>query len=190
MRLFVAVDLAPEAVAEAARVADEIRRRAHADLRWIRPANMHLTVRFIGHVAEHVGTLIATLSKPVDVNPFDLSLAACGAFPPAGAVRVVWIGVGSGVRELTRVSAVMDERLRTFGFEPEARGFSPHLTLARAPRDARIPRALSDTLAHVAVRPMVTRVTQAFVYESRLSPRGAHYEPLAAIPLSGESQLH
>lgn len=190
MRLFVAVDLAPDAVEEAARVADEIRRRTHADLRWVPPANMHLTVRFIGHVAEHVDALIGTLSKPVDVNPFDLSLAPCGAFPPAGAVRVVWIGVGSGVPELTRISAIMDERVRAFGFEPEARGFNPHLTLARAPRDARIPGPLRDTLARVAVRPVVTRVTQAVVYESRLSPRGAHYEPVAAIPLSGESQLH
>lgn len=190
MRLFVAVDLSPEAVEEAAHVADEIRRRAHSDLRWVPPANMHLTLRFVGHVADHAEAVITALSRPADVNPFDFSLAACGAFPPAGPVRVVWMSIGSGVRELTRLSAIMDQRLRPFGFEPEPRGFTPHLTLARAPRDTRLPRPLRDTLAQVAVRPVVTRVTQAVVYGSHLSPRGARYERVAAILLSGESQLH
>ena len=184
MRLFVAVDLSLEAVEEAAHVAAEIRARTHANLRWVPADAMHLTVRFIGQVAQNVDALLEALSQPVDVNPFDLSLAACGAFPPAGAVRVVWVGIGSGVADLARLSAIMDERVRPFGFDPEPRGFTAHLTLGRARRDERVPRQLRDTLAHVAVRPVVTRVTQAVVYQSHLSPRGARYERVAVAPFA------
>lgn len=190
MRLFVAVDLSAEAIEEAARLAADIRRRARATLRWVPPANLHLTVRFIGHVADSVDALIAALSEPLPLEPFQMTLGACGAFPPTGAVRVVWVGLASGGSELARVSAIMDARVRPFGFEPEARPFSPHLTLARADRSERIPRQFRDTLAHVDVRPAVTRVRQAVVYQSHLSPRGARYEPVAAVPFAGECQLH
>lgn len=188
MRLFVAVDLSPEAVEEAMRVAAEIRTRARVNLRWVPADNMHLTVRFIGHVADQVDALVATLSQPLHIAPFDLTLGACGAFPERGAVRVVWIGIDAGAPHLARISASMDERVRPFGFEPEPRGFSPHLTLARAQRNARVPRELRGALTHVIVRPVNTRVTQAVLYQSHLSPRGARYEPVVTIPLTGREQ--
>ena len=190
MRLFVAVDLSPEAIEEAVRVVGALRRRASANLRWVPPANLHLTVRFIGHVAERAEALIAALSQPLAFDPFDVALGGCGAFPPTGAFRVVWIGLRGGAAELTRLSAVMDERVRSFGFEPEARPFSPHLTVARAGRNERVPRQFREVLAQVAVRPVVTRVAQAVVYQSHLSPSGARYEPVAAIPFTDECQIH
>ena len=190
MRLFVAVDFSPDAIEQAVRVAGALRRRASGNLRWVPPASMHLTVRFIGHVAERAEALIAALSEPLAFDPFEMALGGCGAFPPTGAVRVVWIGLRSGAAELTRLSAIMDERVRPFGFEPEERPFSPHLTLARAGRNERIPRQFREVLAQVAVRPAVTHVAQAVVYQSHLSPRGARYEPVAAIPFTGECQIH
>jgi RNA 2',3'-cyclic 3'-phosphodiesterase len=188
MRLFVAVDLSPEAIEEAAGVADDIRRRApDSKLRWVPPPNMHLTVRFLGQVAESVDALIVALTQPISVDPFDLTLGGCGAFPPAGAVRVVWIGLAAGAPQLAQISAIIDARVTPFGFEPEARPYSPHLTLARADRHARAPRRFRDTLAAVAIRPVVTHVERAIVYRSHLSPRGARYEPLAAIAFDGQT---
>jgi 2'-5' RNA ligase len=184
MRLFVAVDLSSEAIAEAARAAAEIRAKyPSAGFRWARVENMHLTVRFIGHVSEDTDALVAAMSGPVFEPPFAMTLAGCGAFPASGAVRVVWIGLGAGVPELTRLGGIMDDRLRPFGFEPEARPFSPHLTLARAQRAQGVPRGLRESLSRIRVRPAATEVRQAVLYRSHLSPRGARYEPLAAIPL-------
>lgn len=186
MRLFVAVDLSAEAIDEAIRVAADIRkRRAGLAVRWVPPANMHLTVRFIGYVRENADALVAAVTAPAPLQPFDVTLGPCGAFPPRGAVRVIWIGLAAGAVELGRLSAIMDERVRPFGFEAEARPFSPHLTLARTARDERLPRDLRDTLAHVNVRAVTTRVTRAVLYRSHLSPQGPRYEPLAPIPLAG-----
>ena len=188
MRLFVAVDCSAEAITEAARVADEIRHRcSRATFRWVPPANMHVTVRFIGHVSNDPDALIAAVVQPVKVDPFDMTLGSCGAFPASGTVRVVWIGLTTGARELAKLGAVMDDRLRPFGFEPEARPFSPHLTLARADRHERVPREVRDVLPAVTARPIVTRVGQAILYRSHLSPHGPRYEPLGAVPLSGEA---
>jgi len=185
MRLFVAVDFSIQAIHEAIRVADEVRSRyPRAGLRWVPEANMHLTVRFIGHVSRDTDALIAAVSQQVSDAPFDMSLGACGAFPASGAIRVVWIGLTAGASELARLSAVMDDRLRPFGFDPEPRPFSPHLTLARAERDHRVPRDLRNVLSRIEVRPIVTRVRQAVLYRSHLSPRGARYEAVAAIPLA------
>jgi 2'-5' RNA ligase len=186
MRLFVAVDLSPEALAEAARVVHAIReRRGSLDVRWVSDTNMHLTIRFIGHVAERVEELVAAVTEPVPFPPFDITLGGCGAFPPSGAARVIWIGLAAGTSELERLSAVMDERLRPFGVAPEQRGYHPHLTLARAARDKRLPRDVRDTLEHVTVRPATTHVTQAMLYRSHLSPRGPRYEKLSPIALLG-----
>jgi 2'-5' RNA ligase len=188
MRLFVAVDLSAEAIAEASRVADDIRTRyPRVRLRWIPASNMHLTVRFVGQVRGDPDGVVAALVAPAPVAPFRITLGNCGAFPSSGAIRVVWIGLAAGIPELMRLNGHVDDRLRPFGFEPESRPFSPHLTLARVERDHRVPREVRDVLSQLPVRPIGTQVTHAVLYRSHLSPRGSRYEALADIPFAGPS---
>src|SRR6185436_12196011 len=78
-------------------------------------------------------------------GPFDLSLGGTGAFPARGRERVLWLGV----RELgpARLGALQGEVERTcvaLGFAREERAWSPHLTLARAPREGRASAAVPD----------------------------------------------
>src|SRR3954462_1926674 len=134
MRLFVAVELAEDVVAAPAATAAAVRRgldaRVHAA--WVQPGNMHLTVRFIGEVdEERAGPLIRALALPLEVPPFVIELAGCGVFPPSGPPRVIWIGITQGFPSLAAMHAEFNRRLRPFGFEPERRPFSAHLTLAR-----------------------------------------------------------
>src|SRR5262249_17615786 len=142
MRLFVAVELSEETVRTAARISAALRRdvgsRLHAT--WVAPENMPLTVRFIGQVEDaRARAVIDALVPPVAVPPFDVELGACGMFPPSGSPRVIWIGLTLGMLPLTAMHAEFDRRLMPFGFEPDTRPFSAHLTLARvkdAPRGA------------------------------------------------------
>src|SRR5439155_10547 len=77
------------------------RARVRLDARWVDPANMHLTVRFIGHVPDdRASLLIEALRSPVSAAPFEVRLAGGGAFPPRGAPRVFWIGVPRGLEFL------------------------------------------------------------------------------------------
>jgi 2'-5' RNA ligase len=112
-----------------------------------------------------------------------LRLGQPGSFGPHTAPRVLWIGLGGDLAALEALQSRLAAGLKEEGFEPEARPFRPHITLARrraAARGEPIPtwpptRALNGS----AEFPM-HRLT---LFESRLSPRGPTYIPLFEFPL-------
>ena len=188
MRLFVAVELG-ETVR---RAAEDVARALQRDLRdslrarWVPSEQMHLTVRFIGHVADERGReILEALRPPLQIAPFDVVLGGCGTFPPHGPARVVWIGLKEGLPALKAIHDEMNARLLPLGLEPEGRPFNAHLTLARvkdAPRGSAA--AVRKAITGVDVPSARCRLDHATVFESRLSPRGSTYAPLLAIPLS------
>jgi 2'-5' RNA ligase len=188
MRLFVAVEI-DDAARRAAEVASENLRLAigpalHA--RWVPPENMHLTVRFLGHVDdERVPPIIEALTPALGLPPFSIELGGCGMFPPNGPPRVLWIGLTQGLPSLAALHDAFDRRLAPFGFEPEARAYSAHLTLARIKAASRgASAAVRQALRAVAPPAARFEVTRATVFQSHMSPRGSRYVPLARVPLT------
>lgn len=181
MRLFVAVEISGQARQAAADVAGRLRRglgRA-VSARWIEPANMHLTVRFIGHVAdERVPRVVEALQPPVSVAPFAVALGSCGVFPRSGGPRVIWIGLRHGLEPLAAMHDEFNRRLRPLGFEPEDRRFSAHLTLARV-KEAHA--SVRQVITETPVPPAAWQVAAATVFQSLVSSRGARYEPLIRV---------
>jgi 2'-5' RNA ligase len=189
MRLFVAVQLSDAVVAAAQDVAAALERRLkkQLDARWVSPANMHLTVRFIGNAADEVApAVLAALRPALPVAPFVVELGGCGVFPPSGPPRVIWIGLSQGLPSLRAMHEEFNRRLAPLGFEPERRPFSAHLTLARvkdAPKSARA--AVEHALETVQPTRIQCRVDAATVFQSRLSPTGAEYAALLDVPCTG-----
>src|SRR5262245_53413520 len=149
MRLFVAVELSSEARLVAERTAAELKRalKKTVTASWVAAENMHLTVRFIGHVPDdRAPALLNALSPPVEVAPFEVGLGGCGRFPPRGQPRVLWIGVTRGLPSLAALHEEFDRRVLPFGYEPEARAFSAHLTLARIKEPGRATTAIDAAL--------------------------------------------
>jgi 2'-5' RNA ligase len=146
---------------------------------------MHLTVRFIGHVAdEAVPALLDGIRPPLAIPPFELALGECGVFPPSGPPRVLWIGLQHGQPGLRAMHDEFDRRLLPLRFEPENRPYSAHLTLARikdAPRGSG--RSVRETVRTVRPRAAACVILHATVFESRVSSQGARYSPLLRIPL-------
>lgn len=187
MRLFVGVEVNDEVRAQAESVAVALRRRldTRIDARWVPLENLHLTVRFVGHVADdRVDAVLAALEAPLATRPFDIELAGCGRFPPRGAPRVLWIALARGLPALTELHQQFDDRLLGFGYAPEDRPFSAHLTLARI-KEARgaDARLVDEAFAHVVSGSVVQTIERVTVFESRLSPKGPHYSPLRRIGL-------
>jgi RNA 2',3'-cyclic 3'-phosphodiesterase len=188
MRIFVAVEIDDDARQVAQATAEALRREAGAALnaRWVAPENMHLTVRFIGDVHnDRAPALLDALAPPLEIPAFELAFAGCGMFPTSGAPRVIWIGLAAGLPQLAALHDAFDRRLAPFGFEPERRPFSAHLTLARLkdpPKGAR--PAVQQAIRRVAVPSARCLVTRATVFQSHLSPRGSRYEPLVFVPLA------
>jgi RNA 2',3'-cyclic 3'-phosphodiesterase len=116
-------------------------RAAAPELRWVSADNLHLTLRFLGQVENPRLEDLAESLRRLPVEPFALRLGGLGSFGSASAVRVIWIGVAAGGKELARLAAAVEERCAEAGFPPEERTYNPHLTLARARqrRGTRVP---------------------------------------------------
>ena len=149
--------------------------------------NLHLTVKFLGAVAEERIESIASVltGVVVGVGAFEAEIEGLGAFPSAVRPRVVWAGVTAGAGPMGELAGRVDEALIALGFAPDARPFSPHITLGRVRQPGGAP-ALTEALRGAAGRPFGRlRVARVSLMRSELSPRGARYTELAAASLGG-----
>jgi len=180
IRLFVSLEL-PEASRERLH-------RLCCDVpgaRWVEPEQLHLTVRFIGEVEEHVFEEIRDRLGGVRVDPFEIELCGVGHFPPRGQPRVLWAGIARS-DSLRLLHQRVDSVLVRAGLPPERRKFSPHITLARL-RGAP-PRAVGSFLAtHGLFREGPIEVDRFWLYSSQLSPKRAVHRAEAEYPLDGSA---
>ena len=189
MRMFVAVELSDAVRRTAADVARQLAARLDPALRvrWVPFEQMHLTVRFIGHVDDAMeAAVLDALRTPLPIAPFEIALAGAGVFPGSGPPRVFWIGLSQGLPSLQQMHETFNRRLLPLGLEPEDRPFSAHLTLGRV-KDApgQAARTLRDTVGELRAPAAGCRIDHATVFQSRLSPRGSTYVPLLAVPCAG-----
>jgi 2'-5' RNA ligase len=117
------------------------------------------------------------------VAAFEAAVRGLGAFPTPTRPRVIWAGVSEGADTMVELAGRVDTALAVLGFPPEARPFSPHVTLGRV----RVPRrdpALAEALAGGEGREFGrVRVGRVALMQSRLSPKGSEYTELAGVPL-------
>jgi 2'-5' RNA ligase len=182
VRLFVAVEIAPQVVDAIAACGDELRRRSarapRARITWVPAERLHVTLRFIGEVdPARAEAIAAVLSPDVPLAPFELTLERVGTFPEHGPPRVLWAGVGVGADSLLAVEREVSVRLDRCGVAREDRPYHPHLTLARV----REPGGLRTTawLEGLSDRRFgVSSVNAITLFESRPSRQGHVYVAL------------
>ncbi|MGE5586825.1 MAG: RNA 2',3'-cyclic phosphodiesterase [Clostridia bacterium] len=156
-----------------------------ADVKWVEPENLHFTIKFLGDVEEsRLAGLAASLRACVgEVNPFELSLGAAGAFPRLQDPRVIWVGVEAGRQPFVTLASMVEEAMKAEGFKREGKGISPHLTVGRA-RSGRNLHALADRLASSAPLEGTMKVDKIQLVASELTSRGPIYNPVATVSLS------
>jgi 2'-5' RNA ligase len=143
--------------------------------RWTGPENIHLTLVFLGEVAEPTLPLIERELSELNFAPFPLKLSSLNTFPRAG----VLFAEVEPARPLLHLQAKVAAGMACCGFAPEARPYQPHITLARF----RGPLRLSKS-QHALPHPLQRSFTADTVnlYRSHLTPAGAHYEILKSTP--------
>jgi RNA 2',3'-cyclic 3'-phosphodiesterase len=132
VRTFVAV-FPPSEVREALyRAARDL--PASNDFRPIGPEKIHLTLKFLGDVAEGDLSRVMHALEPVRERhePFEVSTSGFGAFPSERRARILWAGVGEGSGPLRALARDVEDVLEPAGFEREGRPYVPHLTIGRA----------------------------------------------------------
>jgi len=152
---------------------------------WVGADNLHITLKFLGGVEDtRLSDVADAVGVAAGVRAFDVEVRGLGAFPTPTRPRVIWAGTDDAPA-FAALAARVDRALVALGFPPEARGFTPHVTLGRV-REARRDPALATTLAAAATRPFGTlRVARLSLMRSDLSPRGACYTELHGWPLAG-----
>lgn len=187
LRLFVAVDL-PDAARAA--VAAEMAALAEvgADVRWVRPEQLHVTLKFVGDTPpEDVDPLREALRDVPTAGALRLSVRGLGRFPAAGrgAPRVFWAGFDGDVDGLVTLARAVEDACAECGVERERRSFTPHLTLGRV-RSGRNLRALEAVVEErgASFAAEVPGYVDAFrLYRSELRPTGALHTVLEEYPL-------
>lgn len=185
MRTFVAVEIA-ESVRRRAAELVELLRAARADVKWVEPHNMHLTLKFLDEVPLEAiaGVSEAVQQAVASVEPLVFETRGAGAFPSIGRPRTIWLGAGEGEDALVALQSAVDRALRKLGFPKESRRYEPHLTLGRVrgggPAVVELARLLRGQIEFDAGR---STIDQVVVFASHLSPQGPTYEALSRVPL-------
>jgi 2'-5' RNA ligase len=187
LRLFVAVEVPEPPRRELRRRVDALRDRLPR-ARWVDFDNVHLTLLFLGETAEaDVPALAAGLREAfARCPPLDLRLDAGGTFPPGRPARVAWVGVEAPDALQTLQAEITRAAVETLGFEPEERGYHPHVTLARCPAPWR--REAIDKFRNAFPGPVGPPFLagHGVLFESKLSPKGARYREVETFPMTGE----
>jgi 2'-5' RNA ligase len=195
MRLFVALDIPAEIRERIAKFQTGLMALA-PDVRWVSTESFHITLKFIGEVDSAKLDGFKKVLTQVRSSPFDVTFRDYGFFPSAKSARVLWVGI-EAPEEFTKLAIAVDDATHSMGIPREARDPKPHLTLARS-GSGRPQRGRDDKpnqrfervhqhLQQLAAPEFGTMTaTEFFVYESKLSPRGAQYTKLARFEMRGE----
>lgn len=179
LRTFIAVDLPASVRAELEKFEKDLK-KAGAQVSWVKPDRIHLTLKFLGNVSEDLidGIKQALEEVAASTNRLRLQPSSCGAFPTLKRMRVVWVGLQGDDEPLRALVKQVESALEPLGFTPEDRPFKAHLTLGRV-KGSRNLRSLQDALlAGRDFQAEAFDVTELVLYKSELRPEGAHYTPL------------
>jgi RNA 2',3'-cyclic 3'-phosphodiesterase len=188
LRAFVAAELPEDLLKAVDAVQADLRRRG-VRVRWTRPENVHLTLKFLGDLpAVRVADVTdAMRSAAAGHDAFRLAAAGIGVFPGLRRPRVLWAGLSGAVAALERLQQALDDRLAAAGIPREARGFHGHLTLGRFGEGAAA-GPVADALSVYAAQGFGSfEVRELVLFQSDLRPRGPVYTALARAPLRGTS---
>ena len=189
MRAFLAILLDPplrDALSACVRALQAAHPPAH--LKWVSDEQHHLTLHFLGEIspAQTEAVMRALAGLPPPTAPLSLTLGGLGAFPNVNRPATLWAGGQDEGGRIAMLAAAYGRALRALGSEIDARPFTPHLTLARVPRDLdpAMIRAVGAWFAArkaLALPPLTQAVRAVHLMRSELLPSGARYTRVAGI---------
>ncbi|MCM8795890.1 MAG: RNA 2',3'-cyclic phosphodiesterase [Candidatus Omnitrophica bacterium] len=182
MRTFIAIEL-PKEIKETLGLLQEELKKSGADVKWVSPSNIHLTLKFLGEIdAKKLNKLNEILENvALKQSPFSLGIKGIGVFPNLNSPRVIWVGVEKGDEETKRIAAILEEEIAKIGIPKERRPYSTHITLGRLRSGVNRMKLLEqlnylkDKSEKINLEFTVKKIT---LLKSTLTPQGPIYEIL------------
>lgn len=195
IRAFLAVQLSEPLRTTLATVQSDVKRRIthelprEVSLSWVRPASLHLTVKFLGDIPD---TLVLTLREAIadalrHHRVLQIPLNRLGVFPRLQQPRILWIGPPDqweGSEEAARLAAMhraVEASCERLNLAPDGRPLSAHLTLARIKAGH---RAVGQALARSGAMDRLPMAVDSLAVDaialmrSELNPSGSIYTAL------------
>jgi 2'-5' RNA ligase len=178
LRAFIAVDISDRQREEVGAILDKLM-DYDVRVKWVKIDNVHVTLKFLGDTDDEIlPDLYGAIGDAVsNQKAFDLSLEKLGCFPNAHRPRVIWVGIKDGYDGLRELSREIERAVEPFGFKPEKRKFSAHLTIGRV-KDARNIESLTRDVSGIDFSSSATTVSKVVFYQSTLRPQGPIYTSL------------
>jgi 2'-5' RNA ligase len=185
IRTFIAVDLPASIISLLEKVQQELK-PLRLGARWVRPENIHLTIRFLGDIdpgdIDKIGGAMSEAAE--QFASITLAVGGVGVFPGIKRPRVIWVGLGGQIQLLMELQRKLEDNLETIGFPKEKRPFKGHLTLGR------IKAAVNPNTIRQIIQEYADLGSQEFtaeriiLYKSDLRPSGAVYTQLQRVEFS------
>jgi len=179
IRLFIALELSKRQKKEIGEFQEKVKEHLH-NVRWVKPDNIHLTLKFLGETEEDK---VEPIKEAIDqvcsgFKPFLTRYGGAGVFPSERKARVLWVGIKEGEESVCKLAEKFEEAMTSLGYKKEKRSFHPHLTIGRirkSPPENSIQIFLTEGKSFISSDVIIKKV---ILFESNLTRSGAIYKSL------------
>ena len=182
LRTFIAIALSKEIEDFLANLQETLK-KSNTDVKWVKPENIHLTLKFLGQrekkKIDEIIKIIDEISKNTPVFPLEIS--SIGSFPKKEYPRVIWVGLTEGDKEIKQIASTLENAICKLGIPKESRPFSSHITLGRvrSPLNRKqLVEQLNNLEGNFPEGKMRYKVERITLFKSTLTPTGPIYEIL------------
>lgn len=187
MRTFIAIELPKEIKDALARLQAKLKTTG-ADVKWVEPQNIHLTLKFLGERDDKKVEKITRALEEVahQKSPFTIRISSLGAFPNINSPRVIWVGIDKGDNESKEIAGGLEEKIARLGIPKEERPFSSHITVGRTRSSLnreKLVQELEKSADYFGEKKLEFIAGKITLFKSTLTPKGPVYEALKEASL-------
>ena len=185
IRCFIAIEIPETIQNQLARIQGTLRKQIQK-ASWVKPGNIHLTLKFLGDVDPEDLEFIAGAIEEVASRhrSFSLHIGGLGAFPNFARPRVMWIGAKLGGDRVSSLAQDINIALSECGFPPDIKRFNPHLTIARLKERIDLRPYTNQYRQYDRINGAEMSVSSISLVQSQLHPTGAIYSTLQSYSLT------
>jgi len=184
MRIFISVELPDEIKNKIAKLIDKLK-KTDAKVKWVKPENLHITLKFLGWVDDSkIDEIINLTTKAAaQTKSFKAKFVSIGSFPEGRKPRVVWVGTAEGGDELCSIAQALEETFGKAGYKTETRAFKSHITIGRVKESKVLDKLVKEISGLKSTAFGEMSVNSINIMKSTLRRDGPIYEILKGVKL-------
>lgn len=184
VRSFIAFKLPASVIQSLAAVQNHMRSFGFP-IRWVKPDNIHLTIKFLGNIeTAQIDIIDHALSEAVKgCAPISLVIKGAGVFPGVKRPRVFWMGIFGDTQILDQLRHTVDKYCEQIGFSRDQKPFKGHLTLGRFKGTVDSSRLVEAIESCRVIHLPAFDLDVVTLFKSDLKSTGPIYSTLTKYPL-------